>query len=443
MLAAELADALAGQPAPVPRLPAVRLSEKAGRDAESELTSALLLGDPDRIDVGQLDRVLRLARRHGIDLQPSPLQERLHAFAVAWVDDPSRTWKPEGWVLRDEILDEVYGILHERFTVPLSPWLTQTLNRFCGLFDDRDDLADPLYCHFQAAAIAGLKGHGNRLDRLSVSLGKIARSRDAAAAARVFQEALLAWQADDTDVALTILAQLPSHVDPRIGERANSFLSAAQATPNTELLDMLASLHGSGWRPPTDRLSDLLYGELKVRDFLQAAARADIVSRDRVLAAAGLISDADPIVVQLRAEAVLDALLTTKNPYLTGAVLATYRTTKEGRGKPRPVTTLLDLAAKRMAASPADDSARIAVRLVMALADQAVRRDQGNRWNRVADLLCDYDGRLSARDAKRWRADVRARLTPNSVALRTWDEIFALEPIRQGGVFNLIRKTES
>ena len=227
LLTAELADARAGNPVPARPLPPARLSDKAERDAESELTSALLLGDADRIDAAQFDRVLQLAYRHRIDLQASPLRERLHSFAVAWIDTPAANWDPRGKALADNILDEAYDELHARFAEPLSPRLTETLLRFCGIYDDRDDVSDPLYCHLQAAAIAGLKGQEARLARLSTSLDKIARlpgdSPEAAEAAGVFQQALLAWHADDTDVALTILSRLPSHVHPKIGEKANSF----------------------------------------------------------------------------------------------------------------------------------------------------------------------------------------------------------------------------
>ncbi len=449
LLAAELADARAGGSVPAQPLPPARLSGKAERDAESELTSALLLGDPGRIDAAQFDRVLRLAYRHRIDLQASPLRERLHGFAVAWIDASSGNWEPQGRALADIILDEAYDELHARFAEPLSPQLTQTLLRFRDIFDDRDDLCDPLFCHLQAAAIAGLKGQQGRLPRLSVSLDKIARlpadSREAAEAARVFQQALLAWHADDTDVALTILARLPSHVHPKIGERANSFLTAAQAEPDTQLLDMLVSLCRNGWQPPSDRLSGLLDSELRVRGFLAVAAHDEIATRDGLSKAVRRICAADPIVVELRANAVLDAFLTTRNPHLTGAVLASYPTTKEGRGRPKPVQTVIKLAGERLSAGTAKEAADITVRIVMAMADQGLQRNQTKRWERLADLLRGYHRRLSVKDGKKWQADVRARFAPDSPALREWDALFAVEPIRQGGMLQniLLRKTES
>jgi GTPase-associated protein 1, N-terminal domain type 2/GTPase-associated protein 1, middle domain len=449
LLAAELAAALAGDPPPEQPLPPARLSVKAERDAESDLTSALLLGDADRMDLGQFDRVLRLACRHRIGLQPSPLRERLHGFAVAWIDTSGANWDPDGAALADNILDEAYDELHARFAEPLSPRLTETLSRFCDLFDDRDDLGDPLYCHLQAAEIARLKGEPGRLARLSMSLGKIARlpagSPEAAEAALLFQRALIAWHADDTDVALAILDRLPSHVHPKIAERANSFLTAAQARPDTKLLDMLVSLSDNGWQPPSDTLRGLLGSQLAVRGFLAAAARDDIVTSDGLREAVGRICDVDPAVLELRATAVLEALLTTRNPHLTAAVLARYPTTRDGRGKPKPVQTLIRLAAERLSAGTDEEAADITVRLVVAMASQTLQRDQNKRWQRLVDLLRGYDRHLGAKDAKKWQADVRARFAPDSRELREWDDLFAAEPTRPGGKLQniLIRKTES
>ena len=444
LLAAELADTLAGEPAPAEPLPPVRLGGKAERDAESELTSALLVGDPRRIDPVTFDHLLRLAFRHRIALQPAPLRERLRAFAVAMIDNPGGQWQPGGRALADNILDEAYDELHARFAEPLSPELSRTLQRFRGLFDDRVDFTDPVYCHLQAATIAGLRGR-DRLARLGAALDAITASPETAEAARVFQRALLAWHAADPDVALVVLERLPSHVDPQVGARANSFLTAAEAKPDAELLDMLYGLHANGWQPPSDKLAMLLDGELRVRGFLAGAGSDQIGSRDGFKRAVELISDADPLVVQLRADAVLDALLSSRSRDLTGAVLARYRATREGRGKPRPVQTMFLLAGERLAAGPAAESARIAARLVRALASQDLQRHQANRSDRLAEVLRDHDARLGGKDSKRWRADVRDLLPPDSPELRLWDELFGAAPARQGGMFQqlLIRKTES
>jgi GTPase-associated protein 1, N-terminal domain type 2/GTPase-associated protein 1, middle domain len=447
LLAAELADVMAGQRPPAEPLPPAPLSGKAERDAESELTTALLAGDAGRINMRQFDRLLRLAFRHGVALQTAPLGDRLHAFAVALIDETNDRWEPRKRALADSVLDEAYQELHARFSEPPSPRLKLTLSRFGGLFDDHVDYADPLYCHLQAAAIAGLTGE-QRLARLNAALDEIARlpadSPEAAEAARAFQRALLAWQLADADVALTILERLPSHIDPRIGQRADSFLTAAESEPDTGLLDMLYSLHANGWRPPSGKLRELLNGERRVRGFLALAESADIVTKNGFSQAVRLISDADGTVVQLRAGALADAMLSTRSDDLLGAVLASYPTTHEGRGKPKPTGTLITLLGERLAAATDEEPARIAVRLLLTMTLPRLQRDQPKRRSRLDELLRDHDAKLSPKDSKRWRAEVRATLAPGSAELRLWDEICTVEPLRPGGMFQqlLIRKTE-
>lgn len=245
-------------------------------------------------------------------------------------------------------------------------------------------------------------------------------------------------------MALFILERLPSHVDPRIGERAISFLNAAEAKPNTDLLDMLYNLHANGWRPPAGKLGELLDGEQRVRGFLELAESADIGTAKEFSKAVRLIADADGTVVQLRAGALVDAMLAARSDDLLGDVLASYPATYEGRGKPKPVGTLTTLLGERLAAATDEEPARIAVRLVLALANRKLGRDQPKLRNRLDGLLRGYDGRLNAKDSKRYRAEVRAALEPRSPELRLWDELCTAEPLRPGGKFQqlLIRKTE-
>jgi hypothetical protein len=207
---------------------------------------------------------------------------------------------------------------------------------------------------------------------------------------------------------------------------------------------MLYNLHANEWRPPSGKLRDLLDGERRVRAFLGLAERADIGAADQFSRAVELISDADGTVVQLRAAALVDAMLSTPNEDLLGAVLATYPTTYEGRGKPKPVGTLTALLAERLAAATDEEPARIAVRLLLTMTLPKLKRDQPKRRNSLDQLLRDYDAKLSPKDSKRYRAAVRAALAPGSAELRLWDELCTVEPLRPGGKFQqiLIRKTE-
>ena len=61
----------------------------ARRDADSELSSAIVLA-PDP----QVDLLLRLSRRHLIEPQLPPLRDRLSTFAIGWIDHPARRLQP-------------------------------------------------------------------------------------------------------------------------------------------------------------------------------------------------------------------------------------------------------------------------------------------------------------------------------------------------------------
>ena len=112
LLAGELAEIRDGRDTvPVKDvLPPAPLDPKLQRDAESELSSAVLLAS-DR----QIDLLLCLARRHGIapDLTQPLMQQKLRAFAAAWIDRSGGS-HPERWALRAEVLDCAHDELRGR-----------------------------------------------------------------------------------------------------------------------------------------------------------------------------------------------------------------------------------------------------------------------------------------------------------------------------------------
>ena len=116
LLDGEISDVLAGRDGPAQALPGAALTDKAARDAESALTSALLRGADGKIDQAEAGRVLRLARRHGITLEPpSPAVAKFVTdFAWAWLDSP-HPQDPERWALRDRIVAEAMAELSQRY----------------------------------------------------------------------------------------------------------------------------------------------------------------------------------------------------------------------------------------------------------------------------------------------------------------------------------------
>jgi hypothetical protein len=310
-------------------LPAVPLDVNAYRDAESELSSAILLGSDQ-----QADLLLCLARRHGIapDLA-APLQQRLRSFVGAWLDRPGG-YHPDGWALRAEVLDCAHDELRDRFATTGVPGITDALRRLGRHLGDRADLSDPLDCHIQASLIAAgdRTGRLERLRQLLANIGKLASSPTlapvAATAAAGLQRALIEWNAVDGEAAVTVLTKLPDSLDvmPAISSRAASQLATMSEKPSRALLDLLASLDKRGKAPSSGRLASVLQADKYVRTFIRRAGeekiRTDLAYLDGTVT---VLCQADPAVIRARLDEVLTACLRARNPYLGGSVLASLR----------------------------------------------------------------------------------------------------------------------
>ena len=112
LLAAELAEIRDGIPAAsvLEVLSAAPLDAAAHRDAESELSSAILLGSAQ-----QADLLLCLARRHGI--APGPRRaaaETAAEFRERLDQAPRPEYHPDGWACGLRSLGYAYGVLRER-----------------------------------------------------------------------------------------------------------------------------------------------------------------------------------------------------------------------------------------------------------------------------------------------------------------------------------------
>ena len=153
LLAAELAEARAGTAPPL-RAPHPGRAQppRPRRDADSELSSAIVLGGSPQVDL-----LLRLALRHGISLELSPpLQQRLrHSSATG--STTSIRYDPRAWARREEVLDAAYDELHDRLTRFGARSTFGALQRLHPYLIDRlGDASDPLDRHLGVAAITAL-----------------------------------------------------------------------------------------------------------------------------------------------------------------------------------------------------------------------------------------------------------------------------------------------
>jgi hypothetical protein len=448
LLDAELAEVLDGRPAPPEVLRSVPLSEQGRRDAESKLSSAILLSSEGTLNAKQIDLVLRLTRRHGINLELSPpLLRQLHKFAVIWTDRPA-AFDPRGWARRDEILDFVYEVLRDRFAEQGPQAMMETLRDIYFYFADRvEDPDDLLYCHLQAAAIARLEGE-RRQARLSESLDQISQLRrsrpdpsKATTAAIGLQRALLQWGAVDADVAVTIFTALPAaDVDPEIPRYATSYLNNAAAKPDLHLLKVLTSLDRLGKAPSSERLDRLLAADRYVRQFIERADGDRIMNSNRYFnETVELLRKADPGVVVIRGDAVLDALLTTRHPDLARGVFATIPNGMSRTGLPKPgvpkigvARTLIAPVRDRLAgAETLDDLVDMTLWCVRILAHPGLEERRSKLHADLAAILRECGERLRQGGLETWRAEVERCLKPEG--RQEWDAIFSHEPPKQGG----------
>jgi len=325
LLAAELAEVRDDRGVPAPEvLPPARLDPEAARDAESELSSAILLGSNE-----QAGRLLCLARRHGVvpDLA-APLQQRLRDFVSDWIDHPAG-YQPDGWALRAEILDCAHDELRHRVAVGGPRSVKDQVRRLSRYFGDRADLGDPLDCQIQAALIAGDRvGRVKRLGQLLGAIGRDTASPTAAAAATALQRALIDWGAVDGEVAVMLLTELPASfpAEDAIATRAAEQLDQASRKPTRELLDLLDRLDRRGKAPESDKFARLMQDDRLVRTFIDQAAQERIATDTRLFDDAVVtLREADHLVIEARLDEVLDACLQARHPQLGAVVLASLK----------------------------------------------------------------------------------------------------------------------
>jgi hypothetical protein len=409
LLGAELAEVRQGKAGPTHGLPGVPLDADAWRDAESELSSAIMLGsDP------QVDLVLRLARRHGI--QPdlaAPLLQRLEAFVAGWLDRRV-SYDPNGWARREEILDLAHQALRERLIQDGLDAVRGPLSRLIPHLIDRvGDPTDPLDWHLRAAAMARLPS-GKRRQQLAALLEQAAWTAEAAAG---LQGALLAWDAVGPAEAELILDYLPASAGilPGVAAQARAQLERLGAKPTEHMLDMLASMDRHGFGPTSGPYAELLASDHDVKAFVDATRTERFAADARyVKGILARLERAAPAVVRLRMRHLLRACLDCPHPWLGGAVLHAI----DGRdARAKQPQELIRLWAEELV----HGDLRAVIWGVNCLGDSGLA---GKRREQITAAIRDYsDGlsKVSRADHEKWCHEVQ-RLLP-AEASATWAEL--------------------
>lgn len=395
LLRAELAEAHEGITPPAQQLPSAGLDFEARRDADSELTSAILLGSD-----AQADLLLRLAHRHGITLQPGPLAGRLQEFAGRWVAGHFTAADPEGWALHDEILafadDELRARLAQNGTDDVLASLRRLHPHLTGRFVDP---TDPLDTYRRVAAVAALPAM-RRAAGLHALLLDITRSSVPASEIAGIQHVLVEWGAIHPAEAFEVIASLPEsiEIDPDIVKIASTGLLQRAGKPDRQLLDLLAILDRRGLVPEAPPLAAICEADRNVRIFLEAARDRRIVSDNEYARnALAHLSRANPVIFRVRLRSIVAACLDCPRPDLGAALLRDIPSQRKG--------VLVLWAAELEGPNPV----RAALWGFNCVQDPAL---PSRTRTQMMGVIQDLAGRLQPASRERWFLDVSRHLPP-------------------------------
>jgi hypothetical protein len=401
LFGAELAEARAMTASPADVLAEVPLGVDARRDAESELSSAILLGSD-----AQLNLLLWLARRHRIEpeLTAEPMRRRIEEFVGDWIDRGAR-YDPNRWVRKEEILDSAQEALRARLHEGGLDAVRPALERLFRYFADRiGDPSDPLDRHLAAAAIADRPSR-DRPAQLDALLDHLLRSRSLDASAIGLQQALLEWGAVGPDEADLIITRLPEWIAilPEIVRVAMLALEAED--PSERMLNVLSSLDRRKIALPSGSLADLLAADRDIRAFLEATRTNEFVVDQRYFRAmVARLGQAAPAVVKLRQVSLLQACIDCRHPDVGGEVLIVLDSGKPRSGQAKP---LIDRWKQHLLHRPGDIAA-----VIWGVKCLDHPELPGKRYEQITAAIREVRGTLSPATQKKWFQEVHQQLQP-------------------------------
>ena len=413
LLTAELADARAGHAPPPDRLRQAGLGNEATRDADSDLSSAIVLSPGPQVDL-----LLRLAGRHAIELTLSqPLQQRLQQFVHDWIDQ-SAQYDPRTWALRDQVLDLTLDELRERTARHGIQSIFGALQRLAPYLVDRPgDASDPLDCHLGVAAIT-LSPADEGPVRVRGLVQQVLGSPAPGTALDTLQRALVMWDVAGPDEVIALLTSLPpaTAIRPEIAKVAVARLEKSAGRPSELLLKILALLDSCGLAPESGPLADVLRADRDIAEFVKAARSNQIAVEPRYFRqTVALLSRADqvnPHVVRSRLGDVLEACLACRHPELGGAVVSTLES-------PLPRMLIERWSSELRASDP--------VRATLWAINTAAYEDlPERRVGQIAAVLWDFAAKLDPADNEGWSKEVRRQCGRDQAATFEW--LMSYEP---------------
>ncbi len=296
----------------------VDVGDEARRDAESEISSAILRAE----DGGSVDRLLRTAERHGVRLKLAPLQERLHAFIADWIAHPSESYDPGRWALSENLIRDLASQLSSptEFADGYSrvrPLLAQV---WIYLLQRNTDPSSPLACELFAAASA-TANERVKMRQLQPIVKGLAGLDDGYEALANLQRALVAWRALSGKEAMVFAdTLLPPLAWPaaEFSDLLWTTVRDAARRPDKLVLDTIWRLNE--WRrlPPGTLTDDLLRADQRIADFLTEATA--VKSEDDITRLRDL-RRVDPNVLRIRLPDFVDVAIGNPLPAVGLAML--------------------------------------------------------------------------------------------------------------------------
>lgn len=189
LLQAEITEARSGQLPPEAILDPVAVSAAMRADATSLLGSVLLVESEPVV----VNALLRVARRHGVELPWPSLRQRIHEFLVSWIAHPGPELDPDLWPLDEPLVDLIHQELSYALRRSPAASFERVFRKVWRLLESgSQDLTDPLTVQVLAARMADAPAE-RRLDMLFEALRSAQGSPARAEIVAGIQKGLLSW----------------------------------------------------------------------------------------------------------------------------------------------------------------------------------------------------------------------------------------------------------
>lgn len=233
----------------------------ANEEARRAISSAMVVADD-----GTIDRLLVVAGRHGVRMQPATpaYSDRLHRFVAAWLSQPTR-FDHRSWGSLDDslIVDDLAAQVRELGTVAPDAYRS-ALHSLAGVLARPDSAPDDQLAWDAEAVTTQRLEKDQRRERVrQVIAGQhiAVTGLDLGTRLNYYQSTLLKWHLldEDDDLVLLIARAIPAALDvePQILQRATEIVTQRASRPDAATIKTLRSMIRRLGKPPSGTLRGL------------------------------------------------------------------------------------------------------------------------------------------------------------------------------------------